>query len=112
MGQRGARSAEERTAKGATRSGRAAFADPFRLFAEETAEASRTVEQRTVRNVERKALNTLGLEITATSVEIKTRFKELVKRHHPDLNQGDKSTEDVLREIIQAYNYLKSAGFC
>lgn len=112
MGQRGARSAEERTAEGATRSGRPTFADPFKLFAEEAARASGATEQRTVRNVERKALSTLGLEITATSTEIKMRFKELVKRHHPDLNQGDKSTEDVLREIIQAYNYLKSAGFC
>ena len=43
--------------------------------------------------------------------EIKTRFKELVKRHHPDANGGDRSTEDKLREIIQAYNYLKSVGF-
>jgi curved DNA-binding protein CbpA len=36
----------------------------------------------------------------------------LVKRHHPDANGGDRTSEDRLREIIQAYNYLKSAGFC
>ena len=47
-----------------------------------------------------------------TTVEIKARFKVLVKRHHPDANGGDRSTEDKLREIIQAYNYLKSVGFC
>jgi curved DNA-binding protein CbpA len=35
-----------------------------------------------------------------------------VKRHHPDANGGDRSFEDRLREIIQAYNYLKSAGHC
>ena len=35
----------------------------------------------------------------------------LVKRHHPDANGGDRSSEDKLREIIQAYNYLKSIGF-
>ena len=29
------------------------------------------------------------------------RFKELVKRHHPDANGGDRSTEDRLVEIIQ-----------
>jgi DnaJ-class molecular chaperone len=34
----------------------------------------------------------------------------LVKRHHPDSNGGDRSTEDRLREIIQAYKYLKSVG--
>jgi DnaJ-class molecular chaperone len=39
------------------------------------------------------------------------RFKMLVKRHHPDANGGDRSTEDRLREIIQAYNYLKSVKF-
>ena len=30
---------------------------------------------------------------------------------HPDANGGDRSSEDRLREIIQAYNYLKSIGF-
>ena len=63
-------------------------------------------------NAERKAFDTLGLEIDATAIEIKARFKELVKRHHPDVNGGDRSTEDRLVEIIQAYNYLKSAKFC
>ncbi|MFZ0109390.1 MAG: DnaJ domain-containing protein, partial [Pseudolabrys sp.] len=43
--------------------------------------------------------------------QMKMRFKELVKRHHPDANGGDRSTEDRLVEIIQAYNYLKSVGF-
>ena len=47
---------------------------------------------------------------TATQAEIKSRFKELVKRHHPDANGGDTRSEDKLREIIQAYNYLKQAG--
>jgi hypothetical protein len=64
-----------------------------------------------VRNAERKALGTLGLEAEASTQEVKTRFKELVKRHHPDANGGDRSSEDKLREIIQAYNYLKSIGF-
>ena len=68
-------------------------------------------ESRMIRNAERKALDVLGLEIGATSKEIKTRFKALVKRHHPDANGGDRSTEDRLIEIIQSYNYLKSVGF-
>lgn len=68
-------------------------------------------QQRIVRNVERRALETLGLEVGATKVEVKTRFKALVKRHHPDANGGDKSSEDRLVEIIQAYNYLKTAGY-
>ncbi|MFV0299212.1 MAG: DnaJ domain-containing protein, partial [Hyphomicrobiaceae bacterium] len=59
---------------------------------------------------ERKALNALHLPETASKETIKARFKELVKRNHPDANGGDRGTEDKLREIIQAYNYLKQAG--
>jgi hypothetical protein len=76
-------------------------------------EASRAdAERRTVRNAERKALHTMGLEEGAKRAEIKGRFKELVKRHHPDANGGDRGSEDKLREIIEAYNFLKSAGLC
>jgi DnaJ domain len=69
-------------------------------------------EARPIHNAERKAFDTLGLEIDAQPKEIKARFKELVKRHHPDVNGGDRSTEERLVEVIQAYNYLKSTKFC
>ena len=59
-----------------------------------------------------RRLHELGLEAGADKAEIKARFKMLVKRHHPDANGGDRATEDKLREIIQAYNYLKSVGAC
>jgi len=74
-------------------------------------ERQRRRETRVVRNAERRALDALGLDPGATTAEIKLRFKMLVKRHHPDANGGDRSTEERLREIIQAYNYLKSVGF-
>lgn len=90
--------------------------DPFTLFREFGGDAGgraeARAETRTIRNVERRAFETLGLELSATKVEIKARFHELVKRHHPDSNGGDRSTEDRLVEIIQAYNYLKSVGIC
>ena len=70
------------------------------------------VETRTVHNAARKALHALSLEEDASRAEIKARFKTLVKRHHPDANGGSTASEDKLREIIEAYNYLKSAGFC
>ena len=61
--------------------------------------------------LERKSLRGPGPAMKArTACEIKARFKELVKRHHPDANGGDKRSENKLREIIQAYNYLKQAG--
>lgn len=55
-----------------------------------------------------KALFTLELDANATETTIKARYKELVKRHHPDANGGDRSSEEKLREIIQAYNYLRA----
>ena len=57
----------------------------------------------------RKALSALGLDETADAAAIKARYKDLVKRLHPDANGGDRSSEDKLREIIRAYNYLRSA---
>jgi hypothetical protein len=55
-----------------------------------------------------KALATLQLTASANEQTIKARYKELVKRHHPDANGGDRSSEEKLREIIQAYNYLRT----
>ena len=87
--------------------------DPFNVFREFGApapKAEKAEPPRAIRNAERKALHELGLEVGADKAEIKAKFKMLVKRHHPDANSGDRGTEDKLREIIQAYNYLKSAG--
>jgi hypothetical protein len=92
--------------------------DPFDILREfggpraGAAHARAEAERRTVRNAERKALHALGLEDGAVGPDIKARFKELVKRHHPDANGGDRTSEDKLREIIEAYSYLKKTGFC
>ena len=92
--------------------------DPFGFFRELgggggawRGSEGRAAESRAVRNAERKALDALGLEANASTQEVKRQFKALVKRHHPDANGGDRSSEDRLREIIQAYTYLKSIGF-
>ena len=55
-----------------------------------------------------KALDTMGLDDTAGAPTVKARYKDLVKQLHPDANGGDRSNEDRLREIIRAYNYLKT----
>lgn len=66
--------------------------------------------RRALKPLERKALQSLDLPETASRAEIKARYKALVKLHHPDANGGQRGSEDRLREIIQAYNYLKQAG--
>jgi DnaJ-class molecular chaperone len=63
-----------------------------------------------LRPLEKKALDVLHLGVEASKEDIKARFKELVKLHHPDLHGGDSQSEEKLREIIQAYNHLKQAG--
>jgi DnaJ-class molecular chaperone len=50
----------------------------------------------------------MDLDAKATENSIKARYKDLVKRHHPDANGGDRSSEEKLREIIKAYNFLRS----
>jgi curved DNA-binding protein CbpA len=96
-----------------------AAADPFSVFSElngarrwrPQAEQAVAHETRMVFNAERKALRVMGLDAEATNEQVKVRFKMLVKQHHPDANGGDRSSEDRLREIIQAYNYLKNKRF-
>ncbi len=66
--------------------------------------------RRQLRPLEKKAFAALNLPHEADKDEIKSRFKALVKLHHPDANGGDRRSEDKLREIIQAYNYLKQVG--
>lgn len=73
---------------------------------------ARRPRQRKVLALEKRSLDVLNLPETARGDEIKARYKELVKLNHPDANGGDRSSEDRLREIIQAYNVLKKAGFC
>lgn len=84
--------------------------DPFGLFDGTGKQQKKHVETRVIRNAERKAFEALSLEVSATPVQVSARYKDLVKRHHPDANGGDRSTEDRLIEIIKAYKYLKSVG--
>jgi hypothetical protein len=92
--------------------------DPFDVLHEfgarraGAAHRSGEAERRSLRNAERKAFHALGLDEGVERSDIKARFKELVKRHHPDANGGNKTSEDKLRHIIEAYNYLKKTGWC
>jgi len=67
---------------------------------------------RKLKALEKKAFDDFGMPHAATADELKTRYKALVKRHHPDSNGGDRSTEKRLQEIIKSYKILKQGGFC
>jgi DnaJ-class molecular chaperone len=48
----------------------------------------------------------LGVARTATEKEIRAAFRKLARKHHPDVNQGDKSAEDRFKEINEANEVL------
>ncbi|RED51239.1 J domain-containing protein [Aestuariispira insulae] len=54
-----------------------------------------------------EALEILDLSEPLTMQQLKIRYKELVKIHHPDLNGGDDEAEERLKQINQAYAVLK-----
>ena len=49
---------------------------------------------------------TLGVSKTASEKEIKQAFRKLARKHHPDVNPGDKSAEAKFKEINEAYEVL------
>jgi DnaJ-class molecular chaperone len=49
---------------------------------------------------------TLGIGKTATEKEIKQAFRKLARKHHPDVNPGDKAAEAKFKEINEAYEVL------
>jgi curved DNA-binding protein CbpA len=76
-------------------------------------QASQTdLQKRKLKVLEAKAFETLGLPHEATAQDIKTRYKEKLKLHHPDVNQGSRTAEDELRASIEAYKILRLNGFC
>jgi hypothetical protein len=84
------------------------FGDPFGLFKEES-EAKEQVYQefREPRTPTERALHTLQITGRVDMKVVKARYKEMVKRHHPDRNNGDKASEEKIRAIIEAYSLLK-----
>jgi curved DNA-binding protein CbpA len=85
------------------------FHDPFDLFEEEREETRHRREARRARarTEEDRALAELDLTAPATLDDVKTRYKFLVKRLHPDANGGDIQAEERLKTVNRAYSTLK-----
>jgi DnaJ-class molecular chaperone len=49
---------------------------------------------------------TLGVSKTSTEKEIKQAFRKLARKHHPDVNPGDKAAEAKFKELNEAYEVL------
>ncbi len=55
----------------------------------------------------RAALDVLGLEWPVDHRAVRSRYKELAKRFHPDVNNGDRSAEEKLKDVNRAYSLLR-----
>ncbi len=55
----------------------------------------------------REALDVLGLAWPVSMIDLKAKYKQLAKLHHPDANGGDKKAEEILKSINLAYATLR-----
>jgi len=48
----------------------------------------------------------LGVKPAASDAEIKSAYRKLARKHHPDVNPGDRKAEEKFKEISEAYSVL------
>lgn len=95
----------------ANTAGAGSWRDSFGLFGRKGDQAQQTpTEDRRVGKIERGAFADLDLEPGASKEKIKAAYHDLLKRCHPDHNQGDRGAEAKLVRVIKAWKILKKAG--
>jgi hypothetical protein len=84
-----------------------ALRDPLEALAARRARTAERVRAATPSEL-REPLSTLGLEWPVSLDAVKSRYKELAKRHHPDANGGDRAAEERLKTINLAYAAIRT----
>ena len=51
----------------------------------------------------------LGINKGASDAEIKSAYRKMAKKYHPDLNPGDAEAEKSFKEVSEAYEVLSDA---
>lgn len=57
----------------------------------------------------RNLYDVLGVGKTASEAEIKSAYRKLARKYHPDLNKDDKNATDKFKEISNAYDIIGNA---
>lgn len=95
----------------ANTTGEGSWRDSYGLFGRKGDQAPQSpTEDRRVGKIERAALLDLDLEPGVSKEVIKAAYHDLLKRCHPDHNQGDRGAEAKLLRVIKAWKTLKKAG--
>lgn len=87
------------------------FKDPLEAISRRAraAQPAQRADGRTVTPEERRALDVLGLPLDADRKALRGRYSQLVRKYHPDRNGGDRSYEQRLQEVVEAYQLLRKA---
>lgn len=84
--------------------------DPHQVLGENaTQNPGKSVAGRRLPPTERKALEILDAKDHWTKQEIRKQYKDLIKVLHPDTNEGDRSDEDRLQEVVWAWDQIKDS---
>ncbi|SLN35112.1 Chaperone protein DnaJ [Aquimixticola soesokkakensis] len=59
--------------------------------------------------VERQAIDILEAKDHWTKAEIKKQYRSLIKVLHPDVNGGDRSQEELLQQVVWAWDQVKDS---
>ena len=83
------------------------FKDAFGFFSEYAEEFSEAAPETFFTEEERRWIKTMELDFDNLSLEnLKKQYKKLVKKYHPDVNQGDKEAEEKFKQLTNAYSAL------
>jgi hypothetical protein len=86
-----------------------ALSDKFKIFNDEKINYNPGL--RRLSEKDKDAFIIMGLESNADWTIIQKKFKTLVKKFHPDKNQGNKEYENKLKKITLAYSHLRMFMF-
>lgn len=82
------------------------FFDTSRINFQKKNNKFNSIENKSLSSEIRTSLEILGISKKISKILVKKRYKELVKKYHPDLNKNFIDQEKKIREINKAYKIL------